>query len=73
MSVLQEQTTAVLMLSAIIPWDHICALAYLHYLEMDEFAKVNYFFAVKGLLLTNKLNTGLDFCIRRRQSSIWKA
>ena len=40
MNVLQEQT-AVLMLSAIIPWDHTRALAYLHIMEMDEFAKVN--------------------------------
>ena len=30
------------MLCAIIPWDHTCVFAYLHIMEMDEFAQVNY-------------------------------
>ena len=42
MCLLWEQMTAMSMLCAIIPWDHTCAIAYLHIMEMDEFAQVNY-------------------------------
>ena len=45
MSVLLEQTTAVLMLFVITLRDHICVLVNLDITEMDEYVKVNVFYA----------------------------
>lgn len=43
MNVLQEHTSAVLMLNVIILRDHTAALANLDFLEVDDNAKVNQF------------------------------